>query len=86
MALTHGSLLVAPARDLPELARFGRRTSHFDTLDAEGVAALEPDLAGRFSRALFFKDEAHLDPRVAMTELRKRIEARLPYSGIRYAF
>ncbi len=73
VALTNGSLLVAPARDLPELARFGRRTSNFETLDADALAALEPDLAGRFARALFFKDEAHLDPRVAVGELLRRL-------------
>ena len=53
--------------------RFGRRTSHFTTLDADGIAALEPDLAGRFSRALFFAEEAHLDPRVAIAELFRRL-------------
>ncbi len=73
VAATNGSLLVAPARDVPELARFGRRTSHFETLDGDGLAALEPDLAGRFSRALFFKDEAHLDPRAAVAELWRRL-------------
>ena len=33
----------------------------------------EPDLAGRFSRALFFREEAHLDPRLALAELRRRL-------------
>ena len=75
VALTNGSLLVAPARDLPELARFGRRTSHFATLDAEAVGSLEPDLAGRFSRALYFEAEAHLDPRLAIGELERRLRA-----------
>ncbi len=75
VASANGSLLVAPARDLPELARFGRRTSGFATLDAAGLAALEPDLAGRFARALFFKDEAHLDPRAAVAELLRRLHA-----------
>ncbi len=75
VALTNGSLLVAPARDLPELARFGRRTSHFATLDAEAVGILEPDLAGRFSRALYFEAEAHLDPRLAIAELERRLRA-----------
>jgi glycine oxidase len=70
-ASRQGSLLVAPARDLPELARFGRRTSHFETLDSGAITALEPDLAGRFSRALYFKDEAHLDPREAMQALER---------------
>lgn len=75
VAARHGSLLLAPARDLPELARFGRRTRHFETLDGEAIAALEPDLAGRFARALFFEDEAHLDPREAMAALEQLLHA-----------
>jgi glycine oxidase len=34
---------------------------------------LEPDLAGRFSKALFFKDEGHLDPRAALGVLVARL-------------
>jgi glycine oxidase len=75
VAVSRGSLVVAPARDLPELARFGRRTSRFETLEAEAIAALEPDLAGRFGRALFFKDEAHLDPRAAIAALERLLRA-----------
>ncbi len=75
VALANGSLLVAPARDLPELARFARATDAHETLDADGIAALEPDLAGRFSRALFFREEAHLDPRVATADLARRLAA-----------
>ena len=82
VAWTNGSLLVAPARDLPELARFGRATSEHETLDIEGVAALEPDLAGRFSRALFFPREAHLDPRAATAELARRLAA-MPHVVVR---
>ncbi|GAC1563875.1 MAG: glycine oxidase ThiO [Beijerinckiaceae bacterium] len=70
-----GSLVVAPARDKPELARFARRTSRHETLDADAISALEPDLAGRFDRALFFADEAHLDPRIAVAELARRLAA-----------
>jgi glycine oxidase len=73
VATRGGSLLVAPARDLPELARFGRRTSNFATLDGDGIAALEPDLAGRFSRGLYFAEEAHLDPRAALAEIHRRL-------------
>ena len=75
VALTNGSLLVAAARDTPELTRFGRATSNFAMLDAHAIAALEPDLAGRFSRALFFEEEAHLDPRAATAELMRRVRA-----------
>ena len=75
VATRAGSLVVAPARDLPELARFGRRTGAFDTLDAAAIAALEPDLAGRFGKALFFPDEAHLDPRAAVAALERALRA-----------
>ena len=83
VARTNGSLLVAPARDLPELARFARATEEHETLGAEGIAALEPDLAGRFSRALFFPREAHVDPRVATAELARRLVA-MPHVTMRH--
>jgi glycine oxidase len=66
---------VTPARDKPELARFARRTSAHETLEADAIAALEPDLSGRFDRALFFPQEAHLDPRAAVAELTRRLAA-----------
>lgn len=56
----NGSLVVAPARDLSELKRFGRATSGFEEIDAGALAALEPALEGRFSRGLYFPDEAHM--------------------------
>ena len=46
----HGSLVLAPRRDAAELDRFARRTRRFERLDADGVAALEPALAGRFGQ------------------------------------
>ncbi len=64
-----GTLVVAPPRDTAELQRFARRTSDFEWLEADGVAALEPDLAGRFRKALYFPREAHLDPRDALRGL-----------------
>lgn len=69
-----GSLVVAQPRDLPDLTRFAARTERFEWLDAGGIAALEPDLAGRFRRALFFPDEAHLDPRRALAAAAKRLQ------------
>jgi glycine oxidase len=64
-----GSLVVAHGRDAGELRQFARRTERYDWLDAQGIAALEPDLAGRFSQALHFPDEGHLDPRAALAAL-----------------
>ncbi|MFT8861362.1 MAG: FAD-dependent oxidoreductase [Acetobacter fabarum] len=69
-----GSLVLAPARDVGELARFGRRTSHYETVGEADIARLEPDLAGRFQKGLFFADEGHVDPRKALPALAYALE------------
>ncbi len=71
----NGTLVVAPSRDRSELRRFGQRTSHFEEIDGEAIAGLEPDLTGRFSRGLFFSGEGHLDPRKAIAALAGRLVA-----------
>jgi glycine oxidase len=71
----NGTLVVAHARDATELTRFARRTSHCQWLDGGGLRELEPELADRFDRALFFAGEAHLDPREAMSSLVQRMTA-----------
>ncbi|TGV64291.1 FAD-dependent oxidoreductase, partial [Mesorhizobium sp. M00.F.Ca.ET.149.01.1.1] len=68
-----GTLVLAPARDIGELDRFGRRTSGFRKLGAGEIAAYEPALASRFARGLFFAHEAHPDPRQALQD-RKSVE------------
>jgi len=70
-----GSLVLAMSRDGSELTRFARRTTGHEALAADGLAALEPDLAGRFGRALFYGGEAHLDPRAALRALSERLRA-----------
>jgi glycine oxidase len=70
----NGSLVVAHGRDTGELANFSRRTEQFEWLDGEALARLEPDLGGRFNKALFFKEEAHLDPRAALEALVHRLD------------
>ena len=69
----NGSLVIAHGRDTAELANFSRRTEQFEWLDGESIATLEPDLRGRFNKALFFKDEGHLDPRAALQALVSRL-------------
>jgi glycine oxidase len=69
----NGSLVVAQPRDAADLTRFAQRTERFDWIDADRIAELEPDLAGRYRRALFFPDEAHLDPRRALAALVERL-------------
>lgn len=68
-----GSLVLAPARDLPDLRRFARRTDHNEWVAGDALARLEPDLAGRFDQALHFPQEAHLDPREALSGLTHRL-------------
>jgi glycine oxidase len=69
----NGSLVVAHARETADLLLFGRRTQRFEWLDGEAIAALEPDLAGRFNKALYFREEGHLDPRDALAVLAQRL-------------
>lgn len=73
--IRRGTLVVAPARDAGELRRFARRTEHHEMLDGDAIAALEPALAGRFRSGLFFREEAHLDPRRATRALADRLRA-----------
>ncbi|MEO1317338.1 MAG: FAD-dependent oxidoreductase [Pseudomonadota bacterium] len=65
----NGTLVLANGRDIVELRRFARRTRQHETVDADAIAALEPDLAGRYQTGLFFRDEAHLDPRETLRRL-----------------
>lgn len=69
----NGTLVVAQGRDVAELADFGRRTSHYERVGGEQIAALEPDLAGRFAQGLYFAGEGHLDPRAALAALAQRL-------------
>ena len=64
-----GSLVVAAARDMSELRRFERMTEAHRSVDAAEIAALEPDLADRFGRGLYFPTEAHVTPRRAIAAL-----------------
>jgi glycine oxidase len=73
VAETRGSLVVATPRDQAELRQFARRTTEFEEIGGNRLAELEPDLAGRFPRALFFPKEAHLDPRVALETIARRL-------------
>jgi glycine oxidase len=71
-----GTLVVAPPRDLSEIDRFAARTSLHAPVDETRIAELEPDLAGRFRKGLFFAGEGHLDPRVALSALIERLRAK----------
>ncbi len=71
----NGTLVVAPSRDRAELVRFAQRTTGHRWLDAQGIAALEPDLSQTRS-GLYFADEAHLPPRQALAALAEGLARR----------
>ncbi|RCL01837.1 MAG: glycine oxidase [Candidatus Tokpelaia sp. JSC188] len=72
--LHNGTLVIATARDIAELDRFSVRTKGHEKVDARELGNLEPCLAGRFQKGLFYATEAHLDPREILRELKNRLE------------
>lgn len=64
-----GSLVLAGPRDRSELTHYQRLTTGYTILDEKGLAALEPELAGRFGAGLHFADEAHMATPAAMSFL-----------------
>ncbi|MDX2307065.1 MAG: FAD-dependent oxidoreductase [Hyphomicrobium sp.] len=77
-----GTLVTALPRDLPDLDLFARKTDNHRTLDTAGIAAIEPELADRFQKALYFSEEAHLVPPTASAFLLDRARA----SGVAVEF
>ena len=75
MVARTGTLVIAPPRDAAEIERFATRTRMHQSAGEACIAALEPQLAGRFRKGLFFADEGHLDPRAALAVLLARFEA-----------
>jgi glycine oxidase len=75
----NGTLVLAHGRDIAELNEFAARTQAFERVGRERIAELEPDLAERFAQGLYFPDEAHLDPRAALTALATRLGARVRF-------
>src|ERR1700690_124600 len=71
-----GTLVVAPPRDISAIDRFAARTRSHARVGEGRIAELEPDLAGRFRKGLFFAGEGHLDPRAAMNALAARLAER----------
>ncbi|HET6390915.1 FAD-dependent oxidoreductase [Hyphomicrobium sp.] len=67
--MSNGTLVVAHARDAGDLARFAKMTEGHAAVGGARIGELEPSIAGRFERGLFFESEAHMDARKAMTWL-----------------
>ena len=70
----NGSLVVVQGRDARELDLFARRTRGHELIDQQKLSELEPDVASRFARALYFPQEAHLTPRLALREILNRLQ------------
>ncbi|MFT3729884.1 MAG: FAD-dependent oxidoreductase [Hyphomicrobium sp.] len=64
--INKGTLVVAQARDAADLGRFAKLTERHQAADARLIGQLEPALAHRFERGLYFEGESHLDARKAM--------------------
>lgn len=73
LVIQKGTLVVAPARDKGELERFSARTHNHKIINGVEIAHLEPDLTERFNDALFYENEAHLDPRKALIALKEKL-------------
>lgn len=78
-----GTLVVAHSRDTPELdslaAMIGRKLPGEPVaraVDTAEIRRLEPELAGRFARGLWFSGEAQLEPRQLLPSLAASLQAR----------
>jgi glycine oxidase len=71
----NGSLVVAHGRDRSDFERFARLASGHKRVGAQEIAALEPALTGRFSEALFFPAEGHVEPRRVLPALHEKLRA-----------
>jgi len=69
----NGSLVVAHPRDRADYERFARLTSGYERIGAQRLGEIEPALAGRFREALFFPDEAHVEPRHVLPALHQQL-------------
>ncbi len=63
-----GTLVVAPPRDQTMLRNFERLTEQSQRVDQAALLTLEPEL-NHFNSGLFYRDEAHLEPRLAVKVL-----------------
>jgi glycine oxidase len=68
----NGTLVVALPRDRSELTCFAARAEGHRLIDTAELMQLEPDVAARFSRGLYFPAEAHVEPASALAFLFER--------------
>lgn len=72
-ATFNGTIVVAHRRDRTDLERFARLTCGHETIDAGGLARLEPALFPTFSGGLLFRDEGHVEPRLVLPAIHRQI-------------
>ncbi len=78
-----GTLVLAHRGDSALLGEFESRLQRLSTpgnatvLDSEGIAALEPELGGRFTRGLHLPEESALDYRALLDALASVLDARV---------
>ena len=71
-----GTLVFTNARDAQELDAFANRTSSHRLIERKELSELEPDIAPRYARALYYEDEAHLAPRQTLNEMLSCLKAK----------
>lgn len=83
--ISNGTLVLTLQRDFSELERFAKATSEYNLLQTDDIEKLEPNLSGRFNKALFYENEAHIDPREILLLMKHELEQKnvvfLPYEN-----
>ncbi|MBS1166968.1 MAG: thiO 2 [Proteobacteria bacterium] len=79
---TNGALVLGNRRLPTALDDYSTFVLNYEWVDEERIAALEPSLAGVYSRGMYFPQAAHADPRTLFTGLKDVLEA----GGIRIRF
>lgn len=80
--ITNGALVLGNRRLPTALDDYSTFVLNYEWVDEERIAALEPSLAGVYSRGMYFPQAAHADPRTLFTGLKDVLEA----GGIRIRF
>ncbi len=78
----NGALVLGNRRQPTALDDYSTFVLNYDWVDEERIAALEPSLAGVYTRGMYFPQAAHGDPRVLFSGLKDVLEA----VGIRIRF
>lgn len=69
----NGTLVIATKRDVNELEDFAKKTNEHILLQNDAIQNLEENLANRFEKALFYKEEAHLEPRCILSFIKQKL-------------